>query len=400
MSDEMNPPPMPQEIERVVDLSEYGLNYNLLQDELVGFTRIAAEIVGAKVSMVNLVDYFTQWTVAKTGTDIVSMPREDSVCQYTILRDEPLELKDFSQDTRTCDKSYACGPGALKYYYGVPLKTAGGRKLGALCILDTETHQLNEQQVRLMNLLADEVMGRLEKIREINLYRAELYELRSDQRKLGHDVRSPLSGVVSLSQMVVDQLNEAERGDIAELVQMIHDSSQSVIDLAEGILDQVVESPLEKGRAHRVKRLGSSIRELFGAQAKAKQVQLKVEVSHENEKLPVPHYRLLQVCANLTSNALKFTPTGGSVTVSMGYVSQREGKQFQIKVTDTGPGVSPEILAKIAESSTASTLGSAGEKGRGMGILLIKELVNQMRGSFTMESPDTGGCRVVVHVPA
>src|SRR5215217_7373169 len=100
----MHNPPIPKnEFERIIDLSEFDLDYSSLEDNFKDLARLAANVAGTNISLVNLIDSFTQWSVSTHGLDIEQMPREESVCQYTIMDKQPFEVVDLSADERFKD---------------------------------------------------------------------------------------------------------------------------------------------------------------------------------------------------------------------------------------------------------------------------------------------------------
>src|SRR6056297_747094 len=163
----MEAPTPANEFERLTELSELDLDYTNLEENLEDLTQLAARIVGTEVSLINLIDSYTQWSVADYGMDIQQAPREESVCQYTILEDDSLEIKDLSKDERFKRKSYVENDPNLRYYYGVPLETSGGAHIGALCVLDTEPKDVAPEDKELLKMIAKQVVRRLEALKKI-----------------------------------------------------------------------------------------------------------------------------------------------------------------------------------------------------------------------------------------
>jgi GAF domain-containing protein len=128
--------PIPQnEMDRVLNLSDFDIDYTDHQDTFKDLAKLAAKVAGTDISLVNLLDSYTQWTISHHGLDIDQMPREESVCQYTIMGGDGFEVVDLANDDRFKDKFYVTDDPNLRYYYGVPLQT-NGVNLGALCVLD------------------------------------------------------------------------------------------------------------------------------------------------------------------------------------------------------------------------------------------------------------------------
>jgi len=89
--------PIPEdEFNRLVQLADYDLDNSELESSLKDLTKLAAKVAGTDISLVNLIDSFTQWSVASEGIAIKQIPREDSVCQYTIMNNQPFEIKDLT----------------------------------------------------------------------------------------------------------------------------------------------------------------------------------------------------------------------------------------------------------------------------------------------------------------
>ncbi len=390
------------EFDRIIELADYGLDYAALEGELTGLTRLAATIAGAKISMINLIDHYTQWTVARVGADITQMPREDSVCQHVIMGAEAMEVRDLKADERFADKFYTQGDDGLRYYFGIPLQAENGLNLGALCVLDTQVCEIGEREHELLRMVAAEVMERLGKIRELHHLRADLRVSREQLRKVSHDIRGPLSGIIGLADIVKSQLEQQGDGEAAALMAMIGESGQSVIDLADGILK---DGATERGGSLRefrctLRDLQRSLRDLFGPQAKSKGVVLSVALEAADDSLALAKNQVMQVCGNLISNAIKYTPAGGRVAVSLGVVGDSGDRRLRVQVKDNGVGMSEEVLAELRRAGVASRQGTAGEQGYGLGIPLVKRLVNQMRGELRIDSSPGEGCIADVDLPA
>src|SRR6476660_1696769 len=156
----MNNSPIPEnEVERLLNLAKLDLDYTDLKNDFEDIVAVASKVSGMDVSLINLIDPYTQWTVAKHGLDVDSMPREESVCQYTIMEDSSFEVADLSKDDRFKDRSYVSGSPNLKYYFGIPLTTKQGVNIGALCVLDPELKTISQDKIEILKLLASEVVN-------------------------------------------------------------------------------------------------------------------------------------------------------------------------------------------------------------------------------------------------
>lgn len=200
-----NPPVPGNEIERIISLADYDLDYSNLNENFKDLAKLAAKIAGTPISLVNLIDTYTQWSVSNYGLAIEQMPREDSVCQYTIMEDNFFEIQDLRADNRFKDKFYVTDEPRLNYYYGIPLKTEDGNNLGALCILDRKAHEISPEKLELLKIVAGEIVNRLKAYKAIDSLRGKLHEANETKKKVAHDIRGPLGGIIGLAQVISEQ---------------------------------------------------------------------------------------------------------------------------------------------------------------------------------------------------
>ncbi len=400
--------PVPEdEFERVLDLIDYDLDYLELEDQFRDLTRLASKVAGASVSLINLIDSFTQWSVSSTGISIKQMPREESVCQYTIMGDQPFEVSDLRKDERFRERDYVVSGPKLSYYFGVPITSPDGHNLGALCVLDTEQKQLTPEKVELLEIIADEIVNRLKQIKAIKELQNQLEESNEINRKVSHDIRGPISGIIGVADMIREKLDRQEVSDILELMDLIEQGGQSILELADSILsenDTGEEEPT--GRPPRpsefnLETLQEKLFSLFEPQAMAKGVKLDISVEDDYRSVPFSKKKILQIAGNLISNAIKFTPEGGSVTAELSLIrtDTREPDQLRIIVHDTGVGISREKIEDILNGKANSTNGTEGESGYGFGLSLVHHLVSKLDGDLGIESEPDEGSRFEILLP-
>jgi signal transduction histidine kinase len=112
--------------------------------------------------------------------------------------------------------------------------------------------------------------------------------------------------------------------------------------------------------------------------------------------------RLIQVLTNLLSNAMKFTPTGGRITVGAQHETVRGKQAVRFVVQDTGLGIPPEELEKVFDRFHQVKVKKSATnkpKGTGLGLAICREVVNHHGGEIWAEAPDEGGARMVFYVP-
>jgi signal transduction histidine kinase len=397
----MHTPPMPaNEMERIISLSDFDLDYSNHQDSFKDLAKLAAKVAGTDISLVNLIDTFTQWTISNYGLPVDQMPREDSVCQYTIVTDDHFEVADLTIDDRFKDKFYVTDEPHLRYYYGVPLKTTEGHNLGALCVLDTELRVLNPEKAELLKIIADEIVNRLKAFKAIDALKNKLAEANETKKKVAHDIRGPLGGIIGLAQVISDQGHDNEIEEVLEFINLIQRSGRSLLELADEILGSDKKPAALKGDEFNLLLFKDKLEQLYMPQARNKNIAFKVNVSPESASTPFSKNKLLQITGNLISNAMKFTPRDGEITVDL-HLAVEDAKQnmLQIKVTDNGVGLDTASMDLILNGNAASTNGTGGEQGYGFGLALVRHLVHNLKGTFNIYSAPGRGATFAVGLP-
>lgn len=398
----MNYNPIPQnEMDRIISLADYDLDYTSFQDTFKDLARLAATVAGTSISLVNLIDSFTQWTVTNHGLDIEQMPREDSVCQYTISVPEPhFEVKDLTGDDRFKDKFYVVDEPKLKYYFGIPLKTNEGHSLGALCVLDKDLKTLSPEKIELLKIIADEIVNRLTTHKTITSLKTKLYEANETKKKVAHDIRGPLGGIIGLAQVISEQGHENEIEEVLEFINLIQRSGRSLLELADEILGTDVPKVKDlKADEFNLLVFKDKLDKLYMPQAKNKNITFTISTSVNSATIPFSKNKLLQITGNLISNAMKFTPRDGKITVDLSLKIEETSNLLQINVTDTGVGLSEDAIDGILQGKATSTDGTSGEQGYGFGLALVKHLVDSLKGSMRINSQPGQGASFEVLLP-
>ncbi|GGH20172.1 GAF domain-containing sensor histidine kinase [Mucilaginibacter phyllosphaerae] len=397
----MNNQPIPDnEMERIISLSDYDLDYSSFQENFKDLAKLAAKVAGTEITLINLIDSFTQWTITNHGLDLDQMPREDSVCQYTIATPaDHFEVTDLKADERFKDKFYVADGPKLRYYYGIPLKTDEGHNLGALCMLDKDLKTLSPEKVELLKIIADEIVNRLNAHRLILGLKNKLHEANETKKKVAHDIRGPLGGIIGLAQVISEQGHENEIEEVLEFINLIQRSGRSLLELADEILTMDKPQRDLKADEFNLVVFKDKLEKLYTPQAINKKIQFTINTSVNSSKIPFSKNKLLQITGNLISNAMKFTPVSGKVTVDLSLKIEATQNLLQINVTDTGVGLNQQAIDTILSGKAESTNGTGGEQGYGFGLALVKHLVDTLKGTMQIYSHPGNGANFEVSLP-
>lgn len=373
------------ELTRIIRLSELELDYTALEGAFKDLTILATKVTGSPVSLINIIDAHTQWSLDSIGLDVQQTPREKSVCQYTIMSNGPLEIKDLRLDERFSSEDYVNHPGGFRYYIGIPLQLENGINIGSLCVLDTETRALSPQKIELLQIIAQTVVERLRSMQQIQSLSTRFHEANLSKKKAAHDIRGPLAGIIGLSELIKEQGSSANMEEVLEYIGMIEKSGRSLLNLTDEILSEDQKRPISENELNLL-LLREKLLKLYEPQARSKSIVFIVDIESDNQMVPFSKHKLLQIAGNLISNAIKFTPSSGKVIVTLELNLTLDEKVLEIVVTDTGKGMQEKAIQQILAGKAETTPGTIGEKGYGFGLSLVKQLVDGLKGSITIES--------------
>lgn len=215
---------------------------------------------------------------------------------------------------------------------------------------------------------------------------------------LSHELRTPLTSILAwLDQMQRNQVAEADRDRV---INDIHASVLTQLRLIEDLLDI---SRIAQGRLSitpqnidLVEVVQQSINTIQ-PQAIAKDISITTDFRSPAEHLWVDPVRMQQVFVNLLVNAIKFTPTGGDITVTL----TASTTQVQVQVSDTGQGIPPDKLPTIFERfQQADTSDTRRQGGMGLGLYIVRYIVEAHDGQIQADSPGEGqGSTFTVTLP-
>lgn len=389
--------PIPKnEMERLIDLAEFDLDYDNLETHFRDLTQLAAKVAGTKISMVNLIDVFTQYSVSVHGIEFDSIPREDSVCQYTIMQGEPMEIKDLTLDERFKDRDFG---DSIKYYLGIPIKSQNGNNLGALCVIDAQSKYIEPEKIELLKIISNEIVNRLNTLKVIKDLKNEVAESKQTQKKVAHDIRGPIGGIIGLAQIIKEQGSENKLEEVLEFISLIQKSGTSLLELADEILGSDLNVQKLGADDLNLKLLRDKLEKLYSAQAKTKEINFKVHINAASENIVFSKNKLLQIIGNLISNAMKFTPENGEIIAELDILNHNDRQKLHISVSDSGVGLSEESIASILNGTAVSTNGTSGENGYGFGLALVKHLIDTLKGELSISSLPGKGAKFQISIP-
>lgn len=383
------------EYERIKKLNEFDLDYRNLQNEFEGLVQLAANIADTELSLINLIDNYSQWTVTSNSSEFMQIDREESVCQYTVRAGQLMEIPRLDEDERFSDKPFVKGSEGLKYYLGIPLKTQTGENIGALCVVDYKEKKIPPEKKKLLRLVADEVVRRLEYKMKLDVLQEQLDKAIVQRNQMAHDVRGPVGGILGLA---VSAENETlDHGEFGMYMEMIKGSASKLMDFTDDILDK--QKAQQKENYFNLLELERHLHDLYVLPALNKHINLEFISNESKNHYKFSRRKLLPIVGNLIANSIKFTAPKGEIKVRLDIIQKEETLLLQIAVEDNGKGISKDKLQKLTKSDLGEDKGTSGEKGYGFGIRLVTDMVGSIGGRLDIASQEDKGTTATVEIP-
>jgi two-component system cell cycle sensor histidine kinase PleC len=218
---------------------------------------------------------------------------------------------------------------------------------------------------------------------------------------MSHELRTPLNAIMGFSEVMEKELLGAIGSDLyREYAQSIYRSGEHLLCIINEILDL---SRIEAGRydlheeTMRLTDIAEDCQRLVKIKADAKSLQLVEDFASDLAHVWADPRAMRQICLNLLSNALKFTPKGGRITLIVGHTE--EGGQF-LTVVDTGPGIPKEEIPRVLQAFGQGSLAhETAEGGTGLGLPIVQNLIQLHGGTFDLKSELRKGTEVTVTLP-
>lgn len=209
-----------------------------------------------------------------------------------------------------------------------------------------------------------------------------------------HELRTPLTGILGFSELLLAELNDPEQ---RRWVELINAEARHLSTIIEDLLNV---SRIESGQLeldHEAVLFKEVAEHVIGAQAQSTQHhQLEVSGNGFDAEVFGNRKALIEVMSNLVDNAIKYSPDGGPVRIE----SVRRGGYLRVSISDEGMGIAPDQLGKIFERfHRAKAPGMEQIRGTGLGLYLVRQLVEAMSGKITVESEPGRGSTFTFTVP-
>jgi len=375
-----------------------------LPQVLSTIVRQATEAMGVKASSIRLLDEerrFLEMSAAYGLSDAYLTkgrvdPQRGEVDRLT-LQGKAVALLDATADPRFQYPEEARKEG-IRSVLSVPMMLMD-RAIGVLRVYTAEVREFTQQEIEFLTALASQGAAAIQNARA---YR-QLQELEEAKSRfvfqVSHELKAPVTAIQSqfavLQGGYVGSLSEQQRNLITRAARRLAALQALLQDLlALGALRGRL--PQHRKTELNLTEIARRVSEVILPQAEARGVTLTLRVPDAPVPFPTAEDDMHRLLGNLLDNAVKYTPPGGVVTVSL----TADASRVTLVVADTGIGISPEAMPHVFdEFYRASNAKDMGAEGTGLGLSLVKRIVDLYRGQMHVESKPGKGTTFTVVLP-
>jgi signal transduction histidine kinase len=242
---------------------------------------------------------------------------------------------------------------------------------------------------------------------ELKKSEAKLQELNASKDKffsiIAHDLKGPFNSMLGFSKILEDNFHKYDEKNKKKFLEIVHKGLQDTYDLVENLLfwsrsqSGSIDFNPEKLNLYLV---SEEAIELLKQSAKDKLIKLSNQIP-QSIYINADKYMISSVLRNLISNAIKFTPKNGEVSINAQLKTNKNNKYAEISIEDNGVGVSKNTQSKLfIVGETTSAKGTENETGTGLGLILCKEFIEKHGEKIWVESEEGIGSKFLFTIPS
>jgi signal transduction histidine kinase len=362
---------------------------------------LASFICKTPISIISFIDDERQWFKSIVGLDVSETKRDYAFCAHAINKpNELLIVENPLNDARFVNNPLVTGAPQIRFYAGAPLVTSDGMALGTLCVIDLEPREINDDQKKALEILANQVMVQLElrkKIIEQEDIKLDLEKRRHEAERfahlVSHDIKAPLKGISGLTDMLTKLLQRNEIELLQQTLLQLKEKADYTVNLVDGIM------------SHSLSLENTISKEWINANILLREITILcsappfVRFYKKSEITEIFTDKVLveQILLNLLTNAIKYNDK--EIPEIEILISENE-TNYIIEVGDNGCGIPEAYQNRIFE--LFQTLGNKdrfGNSGTGIGLNTVKKLTEKLGGQVELHSISNLGSRFRIALP-
>lgn len=383
-------------LEMMLEISR-ALNSTLDLDVLLqSITEVATELTDTEAASILLLDrktgelYFEATSGEKRAViERIVVPLEGSIAGWIARNGEPLVIDDIQKDGRHYGEIDKILEFKTRSILGVPLKFKQ-EIIGVVEVLNKRHDaSFSGDDVYILNTLASQAA--------IAIENARLFAQSDQLADMIHELRTPISSVIGFIQLMLLK-PEITLDEVRDGLENIYRESSRLSQMINDFLDlsqlETGRTRLEKTRVN-LQTLLQEVVELFYPQAQDQNITLTLDIEHNLPEIMSDANRLKQVLVNLVDNAIKYSKSGGLVTIMVSFNEVR----VQISIRDTGLGIAQNELEAVFDKFYRVPSHESTARGSGLGLPIAKKIIEAHKGDIWVESEVGTGSTFTFSLP-
>lgn len=382
-------------------------------------TKLAAQVCDTPIALISFIDKNRQWFKSRYGLEIHETPRDHSFCAHAIHQNDIFEIEDSHQDSRFTDNPLVSGPPHIRFYAGQPLISSSNTRLGTLCVIGHKPKRLEDAQIRLLRILARNVMDRIElRARERELWQAnylisrQAHAIHENHGRLvkaekmaslgrlaggiAHEINNPLAIIQGRTERLRDVLKKHEldgQADCKKCIDGIENGIQRATKIIKGMTQLARNSKSSLREPVNLYKAFESVTGLVRSRFDEADIKLSLELPRHLEVF-CDSTQLSQIIMNLLNNAFDAVENQDERKILVKTKETESNIEFFIE--DTGHGLPEEMIEKTGKAffTTKPT-----EKGVGLGLSISCQLIEANEGQIDFKNRPEGGAQICVSLP-
>lgn len=355
----------------------------------------AADLCNAEAASILLYDQAKQQLYFDAATNLeeplmrgLVVPVENSIAGWIVTKRQPMIISDTQSDPRHFGGIAEATQVTTTSLLGVPL-IAKEKVVGALEAINKLSGEFDLEDQDLLTALGAQAAVAIEN--------ARLFQQSDLISELVHEVRTPLTSVITAAQLLQRPQVSAELRE--NMIEVILSETNRLSEMTTSFLDL---ARLESGRAQfqvQVFDISTLLEEcvcLMQSRAQEKGIKIRQEINGSPLTIKADQNKIKQVLLNLLSNAIKYNRPNGSIIVRV----EASSEEMVVQVIDTGPGIPPKNLPHLFTKFYRVPGSEKMAVGTGLGLSICKRILDAHRGSIKVFSEEGLGSTFEVHLPA
>lgn len=372
------------ELKELTTLRAYEVPDSLQDKSLDSITRITSSILDVPIVLISILDGDRVRFESTYGLDFREIEDNPGWFPSAIMGESLYQVENAELDLRTKNHPLVKGEFGLRFYSAVVLRDRNGHNLGTLSVIDKEPRSLTKRQKDILREFGELTVQQLE-------LRKQAKNAVKNQHQIlhitAHDLKNPISIMPLLADMIL--MNKTNPKAIEDIAKQLKSAGKRMNRIVNGLLETARE---ETGRVQlRLKPIDlvPIVKKVIRSNktvARSKNQVIKAFLPEEGMVFGDP-LKLTEVFDNLVNNAIKYSPPGKEIHVKL----KEENEVMTFSVKDFGPGLTGDDMKNLFRKFTSlSAQPTGGETSTGLGLSIVKQLVDAHRGKVYATSEGKG----------